>query len=69
MSELPCQAPGTRGLAGLAGSRCGKPAVYRTKLGQVVCEACGQRMKKDHEEGVTILSMLRPGPFPLEPIQ
>lgn len=65
-----CQAPAQyKSLAGMGGVRCGAPAVYRTKMGTLVCEACGQRQKKDHEEGATILGMLRPGPFPLEPIQ
>ena len=61
----------------LFGSPCGEPAVYLTRLGTPVCEACGLAQRKAHREGTTLFSMLverEHGPealddFPLTPIQ
>ncbi len=67
---LTCAAPTDRTFAGLFGARCGAEAVYRDRLGRPLCEACGLRARKNHEEGKTILGIVHPGtPFPLERIR
>jgi len=75
MSAPPsCQAPLSRTLAGLGGPRCGAPATYRTRTLLYVCRDCGLAMKRSHEAGETVLSLLvagkhgSPGEFPLYPI-
>lgn len=57
-------------LAGLGAERCGEPAVYRDPLGRALCAACAEVTRRNHLEGSTALSMMKPGSdYPLYPIQ
>ena len=44
-------------------ARCENPAVYLGPGGSPLCQSCGQRRKKDHEEGLTILSIIQQSQF------
>lgn len=57
-------------LAGLGSERCNEPAAFRDFLGRALCVACAEQAKKNHGEGATVLSILKPGSdYPLYPIQ
>jgi len=57
-------------LAGLGGERCGEPAAFRDRLGRALCSSCAEQARRNHEEGATVLSIMKPGtPYPLTPIQ